>query len=199
MSAEPSALVTAFQQLIAGDFALARESNYWVVSEPGAPNNRFELAAGQSHGFTLDIDGVKVFPFWTDALAGMKSVNDALVVAKVEDAVYVVAVEMKSSMGQVKNAEKQLETGRLFLAWARQLLSLHGHWRGGACRFFGVISLKPRRQERKGGSTRGAVLPAPQTARGGYPYFVLTNQPRTSVDDLVKRIVASGGTCPEQV
>lgn len=199
MSADASALVTAFQQLVPASFALTRENNYWVLVEPRAPNGRFELSAGQSYGFTLDKPGVDAFPFCSNALKGVKSVNDALVVAKVNDEVYVVAVEMKSSEGQITDAVKQIESGRLFVAWVRQLLSLHGHWHGGACKFFGVVSLKPRSQSRKGTSTRGGVLPAPQTARGGYPYFVLTNQPRTSVEDLIRRIVTLGGSCPAMV
>lgn len=196
MSADPSALVTAFQQLVPDSFALERKDNYWVLAEPKAPNSRFELAAGQSHGFTLDKPGIDVFPFCSTALKGVKSVNDALVVAKVNNEVYVVAVEMKSSKGQIQDAVKQIETGRLFAAWIRELLSLHGHWHGGACKFFGVVSLKPRSQSRKGTSTRGAVLPAPAMARAGYPYFVLTNQPRTSVEDLVKCMRTHSGACP---
>jgi hypothetical protein len=199
MSADASALVTAFQQLVPASFALQRENNYWVLTESQAPNRRFELAAGRSYGFTLDRPGVDAFPFCSNALKGVKSVNDALIVARVNDEVYVVAVEMKSSKGQIPDAVKQIETGRLFAAWVRQLLSLHGHWHGGACKFFGVVSLKPRSQNRKGSSTRGGVLPAPQTARGGYPYFVLTNQPRTSVEDLIKRAVTQSVSCPAMV
>lgn len=189
-------LVSAFQELIPADFVLGREANYWVLLEPSAPNSRFELSAGKSHGFTLDRPGLDVFRFFSSSLKGVKSVNDAIVIAIVESEVYVVAVEMKSSEDQVGDALKQIETGRLFAAWVRRLLSLHSHWAGGACRFFGVVSLTPRRQERKGTSTRGGKLPAPDKARGGYPYFVLKNQPRTSVDDLVKRMMALEIECP---
>jgi hypothetical protein len=127
----------------------------------------------------------------------MKSVNDAIVVAVVGDDTYVVAVEMKTSPGQTGDALKQIESGRLFAAWVHQLLSFYGHWKGGSCKFFGVVSLKPRKQVRKGSTTRFAELPVPvqSTHGGGYPCFILENHPRVSITDLVKKIMAVHGHC----
>lgn len=192
-----SALVTAFEQLIPPNFVLTRQGSYWIAVEPGAGNNRFEIAGGKSHAFTLDQEGVNVFPFFSDALKSMKSVNDAIIVAAVGDDTYVVAVEMKTSTGQKGDALKQIESGRLFAAWARQLLSFYGHWTGGACKFVGVVSLKPRKQIRKGSTTRSAELPVPVQSPhgGGYPCFVLGNHPRVSITDLVKKIMAVHGHC----
>jgi hypothetical protein len=192
-----SALVTAFQSLIPSRFVLSRNGSYWVVEEPGAGNSRFEIACGVSQAFTLDQDGLKVFPFFSDALRGLHAVNDAIVVAVVAGETYVVAVEMKTSPGKTADALKQIESGRLFAAWARELLSFHGHWKGGACKFFGVVSLKPRNQVRKGSTSRSAELPIPtMSPHGGrYPCFVLENHPRVSVADLVKKILAVHGQC----
>lgn len=192
-----SALVTAFERLIPPNFVLTRQGSYWIAVEPGAGNNRFEIAGGKSHAFTLDQEGVNVFPFFSDALKSMKSVNDAIIVAAVGDDTYVVAVEMKTSPSQKGDALKQIESGRLFAAWVRQLLSFYGHWTGGACKFFGVVSLKPRKQIRKGSTTRSAELPVPVQSPhgGGYPCFVLENHPRVSITDLVKKIMAVHGHC----
>ncbi|PJI95430.1 hypothetical protein CLU85_0137 [Acidovorax sp. 69] len=193
-----SALVTAFEQLIPSNFLLTRESGCWIVKEPGAGNSRFEIAGGKSHAFTLDQGGITVFPFFTNAaLKGVKSVNDAIVVAVVGQDTYVVAVELKTSNGKTSEALKQIESGRLFAAWVRQLLSFYGHWTGGPCKFFGVVSLKPRRQPRKGGSRRTAELPIPRQSTHGadYPYFVLENHPRVSIADLVQKIPGAPGTC----
>ena len=192
-----SALVTAFEQLITPKFLLTRQGSYWIVEEPRAGNSRFEVAGGKSHAFTLDQDGVHVFPFFSEELKGVKSVNDAIVVAVVEQDTYVVAVEMKTSANKTSEALKQIESGRLFAAWVRQLLSLYGHWTDGPCKFFGVVSLKPRRQPPKGSSRRTAELPSPlqSTHGGGYPYFVLGNHPRVSIADLVQKISGAPGIC----
>lgn len=196
-----SALVTAFQSLIPPTFVLPKNGCYWLIEEPTAGNSQFEISCGLSQAFSLDQNGVSVFPFFSDALKGMKAVNDAIVVACVDGEPYVVAIEMKTSSSKVSDALKQIESGRLFLAWVRRLLSFYGHWTGGAIRFIGVVSLKPRRQVRKGGTKRSAELPAPKTSLhgGGYPYFVLNNHPRVSIPDLIKRIPAAHGNCPAVV
>lgn len=183
-----SALVTAFEQLIPPCFVLDREGSYWIVEEPRAGNFRFEIAGGKSQAFTLDKSGVNVFPFLTIALQGVRSVNDAIVVAVVGRETYVVAVEMKTSTSHISDALKQIESCRLFIRWIRELLSFYGHWRGGKCKFFGVISLKPRRQVRKGATTRSAELPTPLLHSSKYSYFVLENHPRVSIVDLVGKL-----------
>jgi len=192
-----SALVTAFEQLIPSTFTLARQGNYWIVEEPRAGNSRLEIAAGKSHAFTLDQGGIAVFPFFADALKGVKSVNDAIVVAVVGQDTYVVAIEMKTSGSKTGEALKQIESGRLLAGWVRQLLCLYGHWTGGPCKFFGVVSLKPRKQPRRGTTRRTAELPAPSqsTHGGGFPYFVLENHPRVPIADLVQKISGVPGIC----
>jgi hypothetical protein len=106
---------------------------------------------------------------------------------------YVMAVEMKTSPGQIGDALKQIESGRLFTEWVYGLLRFYGHWKGDAYRFFGVVSLKPRKQVRKGTTARSAELPSPKNSAygGGYPCFVLENHPRASVAGLVKKLVNS--------
>lgn len=190
-----SARVTAFERLITPDFTLSRNGSYWIVEEPDAGNSRFEIAAGKSHAFTLDQGGLNVFPFFSAALKGIKAVNDALVVTVVDGQpyVYVMAVEMKTSPGQIGDALRQIESGRLFTEWVYGLLRFYGHWKGNAYQFFGVVSLKPRKQVRKGTTARSAELPSPKNSPhgGGYPYFVLENHPRVSVVGLVKKLVTS--------
>lgn len=192
-----SALVIAFQSLVSPNFVLPRAGGYWIVEEPGAGNCRFEIACGLSQAFTLDQDGPKVFPFFSAALKGMSSVNDAILVAVVDGETYVVAVEMKTSISKKSDALKQIESGRLFAMWVRELLSFYGHWTGGACKFFGVVSLKPRRQVKKGSTTRSAELPTPSNSPhgGGYPCFVLENHPRVSMKDLVQKIITTHTPC----
>lgn len=193
-----TSLVTSFQGLIPTDFVLDRNGSCWHVTEPGAPNNRFEVSAGKSIAFSLDKKGGNVFPFFTGALVGMRAVNDAILVAIVNGEPYVIAIELKSS--KVGDALKQIESGRLFTAWVRELLSCYAHWAGGRCKFFAVVSLKPRSQIRKGTTSRAAQLPDPTSSPNGcYPYFVLKNHPRVSVQDLVRRIHSTSGPCPAAV
>lgn len=109
-----SARVTAFESLIPPDFTLSRNGSFWIIEEPDAGNSRFEIAAGKSHAFTLDQGGLNVFPFFSVALNGIKAVNDALVVTVVDGQPYVMAVEMKTSPGQIGDALKQIESGRVW-------------------------------------------------------------------------------------
>lgn len=191
-----NSLVTAFQSLIPNSFILKKNGGYWAIEEPGAGHSLFEISSGLSQAFTLDKDGINVFPFFTNNLVGVNSVNDAIIVTVVNGEPYVVAVEMKTSKTKVSDALMQIESGRQFVLWARSLLSIHGHWKGGACKFFGIVSLKPRRQLRKGMTSRSAEIPAPELhAKGDYPYFVLENHHRVSTADLVKKIIDRYGQC----
>lgn len=192
------AWVNAFQGLISSDFVLPRDGNCWRIEEPGAGNSRFEIAGGKSQAFTLDRVGSNVFPFFSSALPGVKAVNDGIVISVVNDETYVVAIEMKTSRNNVGEALRQIESGRLFALWAKALLSFNGHGPGTPCKFFGVVSLKPRRQTRKGCTSRSAELPKPCDSPhgGGYPCFVLENHPRVSTFDLVEKIKAAQVACP---
>lgn len=184
-------LTSCLDALIPADWKLKREGSYWQVSEPGAGNNLFEISGGPSVAFSLDRKEINAFPFWGTALAGVRQVNDALVVAQVDGKAYVAAVEMKTSPGATGDALKQIESGHFFIEWAAQLLRFHGHCANDYT-FFGIVSLKPRSQPRKGTSRRCAELPAPRPSPHGsrYPVFVLENHPRASIADFVKQLEA---------
>jgi len=188
MTQATSTLTSGFDALIPTDWKLKREGNYWQVSEPAAGNNLFEISGGLSVAFSLDKPG-NTFPFFTSALTGICQVNDALVVAQVNGKAYVAAVEMKTSPGAKGDALKQIESGHLFIQWAAQLLRHHGHCANDYT-FFGIVSLKPRNQPRKGTSRRCAELPAPEPSPHGssYPVFVLVNHPRISIADVVRKL-----------
>lgn len=190
--------VKAFQRLISSDCVLPRDGNYWQIEEPGAGNSRFEFAGGKSQAFTLDQRGADVFPFFSSALRGVKAVNDGIVISVVNDETYIVAIELKTSRDKVGEALRQIESGLLFVLWAKALMRFNGHGPGTPCKFFGVVSLKPRSQARKGCTSRSAELPKPCDSRhaGGYPCFVLENHPRVSTFNLVEKIKSAQLTCP---
>lgn len=191
------AWVNAFQSLIPAEFVLPRDGNCWRIEEPGAGNSRFEVAGGKSQAFTLDRGGLNVFQFFSSALPGMNMVNDAIVVSVIGDETYVVAIEMKTSRNKVGEALWQIESGRLFVTWVKGLLEFNRHGARTPCKFFGVVSLKPRKQIRKGGTTRSPQLPNPNPSShgGGYPYFVLENHPRVSILDLVTKVKSGHVSC----
>ena len=184
-------LTNSFDALIPDEWKLARNGNLWRVPEPDAGNSLFEVSGGQSIAFSLDKKGSDAFPFFSAALAGVRQVTDALVVAQINGKAYVAAIEMKTSPSAKADALKQIEAGRFFIAWATQLLSFHGHCANDYT-FFGIVSLKPRSQPRKGTSRRCAELPAPAPSPHGmrYPVFVLENHPRASIADFVKKLEA---------
>ncbi len=180
-------LVNSFDTLICSEFKLQRSGNFWRIQEPEAGNSLFEIGGCQSTAFSLDQKGQNVFPFFTFETQGIRQVNDALVVAQVDDKFYVVAIEMKTSTGESK-ALRQIESGRFFIEWAVSVLRFVK-----ACSddyiFFGVVSFKPRNQPRKSGSRRSAELPIPSVSpHGSYPVFRLRNHPRTSIIDLVRKL-----------
>jgi hypothetical protein len=183
-------LVAQFDKLIASDWKLPRNGNFWQVQEPDSGHCLFEVGGGQSLAFSLDKKGSDCFPFFSSAAqTGMRQVNDAIVVAEVDGQPYVMAVEMKTSSKDKPKALRQIESGRCLVDWMEQLLRFHGH-AGSPAIFCGVVSLKPRKQERKGASRRGAELPMPQNSpHGDYPVFVLANHPRASVQDLVRKLL----------
>lgn len=189
MSGQTS-LCECFNDLIHDDWKLQRTGSFWQIQEPGAGNSLFEIGGGQSVAFSLDKPCSNPFPSFSTALKGVRQVNDAMVIAQVDGHAYVAAVEMKTSRSATDAALQQIESGRLFVEWASNLLLTHGHWTGASCTFFGIVSLKPRQQPRKGTSRRSAELPDPDYSRhgSGYPVFVLENHPRASVIDLVRKL-----------
>jgi hypothetical protein len=184
--------VAHFDELIAPDFRLPRNGSLWQIHEPGAGNCLFEINGGASVGFTLDQSGKNVFPYFNTQPAGMQQVNDGLVVAEVEGQAYVVAIEMKTSNSDRNRSKalRQIHAARCFVQWVEQLSRLNGYG-AGEYKFVGVISLKPRSQPRKGTTSRQQDIPAPAPSpHGGYPVFMLENHPRTSVQELVKKLKA---------
>lgn len=183
--------VAHFDELIAPDFRLPRNGSLWQIHEPGAGNCLFEINGGASIGFTLDQSGMNVFPYFKkNAPEGMRRVNDGLVVAEVEGQAYVVAIEMKTSKSDRSKAMRQIHSARCFVQWVEQLSQLNGYG-AGEYQFMGVISLKPRRQPRKGTTSRQQDIPGPASSpHGDYPVFMLENHPRTSVQELVKKLKA---------
>ena len=182
-------LVAQFEQLIASDWRLPRDGNFWQVQEPDSGHSLFEIGGGQSLAFSLDKKGMDCFPFFSSsAQAGIRQVNDAIVVAEVGGQPYVIAVEMKTTRKDKSKALKQIESGRCLFEWMERLLLFHVH-AGSQASFCGIVSLKPRKQERKGTTRRGAELPMPENSpHGDYPVFVLENHPRASVQELVKKL-----------
>lgn len=185
--------VATFEQLIAADWKLPKNGHFLQITEPDAPHALFEITGGPILAFSLDRKGVAggSFPFFSStAPAGVQQVTDAIVIAEVQGQPYVVAVEMKTKRADKSKALQQIESGRCVVAWIDQLLRLHGH-SSSAYHFCGIVSLKPRRQERKGTSRRSAELPAPEMSpHGSYPVFVLENHPRVSILDLTKKLAS---------
>ncbi|MDD2728834.1 hypothetical protein [Malikia sp.] len=182
-------LVAQFDKLIASDWKLPRTGNFWQIQEPDSGHSLFEIGGGQSLAFSLDKKGADCFPFFSSsAQTGMRQVTDAIVVAEVVGQPYVIAVEMKTTPNDKSKALRQIESGRCLFEWMERLLRFHGHV-GSPASFCGVVSLKPRKQERKGTTRRGAELPMPERSPfGDYPVFVLQNHPRASVQDLIKKL-----------
>lgn len=176
-------LLQRFDDLIRLDWRLAREGSCWLVREPGAGHDLLRICGGRSLVFSLDRQGSDPFPYIKEntSLSGMRSVCDALVVTHVNGRDYVFAVEMKT--GQSRNAEKQIESAKLFIEGINGLLRTHGHWSGDVT-FCGVLSFKPRSQERKGTTAR-TPLPRPERNAAGIMLFRLKNHRRIDIPDLV--------------
>lgn len=184
-------LLQTFEDLIDPDWRLERKGGEWVVSEPGSEHSSLWISGTRSFAFSLDHKTEDRFPFMREntPLAGMRSTCDAIVIATNRDETMVVAVEMKTKESDKAKALKQIESGRLLVEWLCDLLRFHGHWHG-TYRFCGIISLKPRRQERKGTTSRrtAPVLPPAETSRNSDPVYVLKNHPRLNLADLAKSI-----------
>lgn len=182
-------LAQHFEGLIAADWKIGREGSFWTVLEPGSNHSLFEIGGARSMAFSLDQKHLDRFPFFSQtAPKGLRQANDAILIADVEGLSYIIAIEMKNSLADKSKALKQIESGRCFVHWIEQLLRLHGHW-SGESQFCGLISLKPRRQVRKGLTRRSAELPNPEPSpHGPYSVFVLANHPRVSVHDLIKQL-----------
>lgn len=184
-----SDLISCFERLIHHEWLLERNGGEWLLRETQAGENQHSLL--RIHGgpaLAFSLDDSKRFPFLNpDKLHGICGICDAMVLVQKDDRAYALAIEMKTK--DEGKAVWQIENARLFLEWLFGLLELHGHWRG-EYRFCGIISFKPRRQERKG-STARTPLPEPEPSRLGshkYPIFRLYNHPRLNVIDVLERL-----------
>jgi len=177
-------LLEKFEQLIDQDWRLKREGGEWVVSEPGSEHAFLWISGRRSFAFSLDHKMKDPFPFMrpNTQLHGMRSTCDAIVIAVKGDETMVVAIEMKTKESDKAKALKQIESGRRLVEWLSGLFYLHGHGNL-SYRFCGIISLKPRRQERKGTTSRrtSPLLPPAETSRNGDPVYVLKNHPRLNL------------------
>ncbi len=180
-------LVTQFDNMIEAKIRLEREGGEWQLRETGAgaTHTLLRIKGAQSLAFTLDKSGLDPFPFIKSntVLSGMRSVCDAIAAVQVDDKPVIVAIEMKSSKSGEADAKKQLCRAKLFIDWLMSALTTNGHW-GGGYEFCGVISLKPRSQERKGTTAR-TPLPSPIQHASGFKIFLLENHPTLDLVSLV--------------
>lgn len=171
-------LVSQLDKLIEDSIRLERNGAEWCLHEssPRATHTLLRLRGGPALAFSLDIPGKDLFPFFKAGtpLAGMRSVCDAFAVVQVQDRALIMAIEMKSSSSGEADAKRQLSRAKCFIEWLIDSLTLNGHWYG-TWDFCGIISLKPRRQERKGATSR-TQLPSPKE-HAGFKFFVLENHP----------------------
>jgi len=179
-------LVKVFDSLIDHAWCLERRDSDWFVREHNKTETpELKVFGAKAFGFSLDQAGKTPWPF-LQAMKGVRSVCDAVVVTCVEDCHYVVAIEMKSS--NTSKAGKQIKGTRLLAQWLLDVLALHGHWTE-EWKFCGVISCTPRRQERKG-TTRRVREAIDMDKVSDYPVAYLKNRNRLNLHDLHNRLVA---------
>ena len=118
-------------------------------------------------------------------MKGVRKVCDALIVMQRDERNYVIALDMKST--NEGEAERQIASSRLLMAWLIELLKLHRHW-SGSWTFCGVISFTPRNLERRGTVARKTPIPVPNSSQWGYPVFRLDNHPRLDLLQLIAAV-----------
>ena len=161
-----SELVRCFEQLIHPEWLLERQGGEWLLRESQARGNQHSLLriqGGPSLAFSLDKSGSDPWPFLGDKLPGIRKVSDAIVLTQKQDRAYVIAIEMKSR--DESKASQQIHNARLFIDWLFKLLETRRHWQG-RYEFCGIISFRPRNQERRGTTARAADLPKPSLKPG---------------------------------
>ncbi|SMF94166.1 hypothetical protein SAMN02949497_1473 [Methylomagnum ishizawai] len=189
-------LVSCFQRLIHPDWLLERNGGEWLLRESQAGADQhglLRISGGPSLAFSLDKPGADPWPFMkAEQLPGIRKVSDALVLLEKAGQTYVFAIEMKSD--NESKALRQIHNARLFTHWVLGLLQSHRHWQGdyGFC---GIISFAPRRQERRGVTSRAAALPKP-TQSHGYPVFRLHNHPRLNLMDVLESLAGASDVRP---
>lgn len=180
-------LVQCLEDLIDNDWMLERSSSRWLVKESGnkSTHNLLEVTGGKSIAFSLDRPGSNAFPFMrpNTRLGGMRSVCDAIVIALLDGMPLVVMIEMKST--KKGDAEMQIQRTRAFMGWIVELLRINGHC-AAKLKMCGVISFKPRQQERKG-TTSHASMPKP-CFKNDLPVFQLKNHPRINLVDIASAL-----------
>lgn len=185
--------VEFFTDVVCPSWVLEKEGSYAKVleSDPGSNNKEVLMGGCSLLAFSLDKSGGNPFPFIkSDATKkGMRSVCDAMVVAKYNDETYFIAMDMKSN--QEGKAKKQIESARLLFNWLLNLAKIHGHWPHSDVngKFVGIINLAPRNQVRKGLTRRSAEIPSPEISGfSDYPLFRLKNHPKINVPLLLDKL-----------
>ncbi|HMW28830.1 MAG: hypothetical protein JSR64_05745 [Nitrospira sp.] len=176
-------LVGVFEGLIHSDWRIERIDSNWHVREHKPTSNPdLKISGAKAFGFSLDQSGRMAWPFM-QALAGMHKVCDAIIIAEIDDAPLVIAVELKS--GNIGTASRQIHSTWLFMEWLRTLLEYHSHWPHGWM-FCGLISSTPRRQEHKGTTHRNRSFEIDKS--GPYPVAKIRNRPNINLRDLHKEL-----------
>lgn len=180
-----TSLVDVFERLIEDDWKLEHKDADWLIREENkTANPEMRITGVKAVGFSLDQRGKNPWPFLAN-LAGVKKVCDAILVARIEDIHYVIAVEMKS--GNTNKAPKQIASAHHFVEWLRGLLRLHDHWKDGWT-FCGLISASPRKTERKGTSRRKLDMSVSRSR--GYAIATIRNQRRLNLIDFHRELSA---------
>lgn len=177
-------LVSLLEELIHQDWQLNKEGNDWLITEDSqeATHTQVKIGGCRSLAFTLDVKNKNAWPF-LNALEGVRSACDGIIVAEYKEQTFCLLLDMKSSASGTSKAIKQIRSNYLLMEWLIGLLQLHNHWNGQII-YSGIVSLKPRKTERKSTSKR-PPLPNPQTFDSQPKHiFSLDNHPRITLSDI---------------
>ena len=186
-------LVDVFENLIQEDWRLLREDAAWLVQEKNnekdpSKNQILALTGTKMLGFSLDHNDIRKNPWpYFKPLKGIMRVNDAIIITRIQETHYVIAVELKSNnSGQ---ANKQIKSAWYLMEYIRAILELNEHWKEGWV-FCGLISSICRRQERKGTSRRQFEMDIHNN--GNYRTGLIRNVPRLYLHDFHNRMSSCG-------
>lgn len=175
-------LVDKFREIIHPTWHLKKEDAYWIVRENNqTQNSELKITGASAFVFSLDQGhGKDPWPF-LNGVAGIKRVNDALLVTEINGFSYFIAIEMKST--NTTKANEQIVHAWFFSKWLNELMIRNKHWVRD-WEFCGLISSTPRRQERKGTSTRKISDIEISTTSKGYRVAHIKNKKRLNLHDL---------------
>lgn len=185
--------VKFFEEVIDSKWKLKKNGSNVIVYETHklSKNKEIKIGGAPLVGFSLDKAGQDPFPIFNSGTAkkGMKSVCDAMVVTQYNGDTYFFSLDMKSKKGA--GAFKQIESGRILFDWVMNLVMCHGHTSASfnTPKFFGIVSLPPRNQQRKTLSRRSADIPAPKDSHcKTYKVFTLPYHPSISIPKLIEAL-----------